>query len=393
MSPNPRTDKRHRLAVVEDDKERRDALVAALSEHAEVVTYGSLEDLRLAREPHIAAVAVLGPSQSGPAELKEVEELSRHLPLLGIILLVETLTTSVLQQALRSGVKDVLSASPDSGEIMAAVERVSETFALVPVAPASRPREADGHQSQVITVFSPKGGTGKSVIVTNLAILLARRTPGTVAIVDADLQFGDVSVMLKLAPKHTVIDAVAAIERLDRPLLESLLTTHGSGVKVLPAPVEPAFADQVGAGDMLQIIRGLRAFCDVVIIDTPASFNEIVLSVLDESDVILIVAGLDIPNIKNVKIGLQTLRMLNTPVSKIKLILNRANSKVKLDVGQVEKTLQLKADSLIPSDVAVPRSVNKGIPIVEDAPKSGVSRALESLADLFIAAPAGRRRR
>lgn len=393
MSPNPRTDKRHRLAVVEDDKERRDALVAALSEHAEVVTYGSLEDLRLASEPHIAAVAVLGPSQSGPAELKEVEELSRHLPLLGIILLVETLTTSVLQQALRSGVKDVLSASPDSGEIMEAVERVSETFSLVPVAPASRPPEADGHQSQVITVFSPKGGTGKSVIVTNLAILLARRTPGTVAIVDADLQFGDVSVMLKLAPKHTVIDAVAAIERLDRPLLESLLTTHGSGVKVLPAPVEPAFADQVGAGDMLQIIRGLRAFCDVVIIDTPASFNEIVLSVLDESDVILIVAGLDIPNIKNVKIGLQTLRMLNTPVSKIKLILNRANSKVKLDVGQVEKTLQLKADSLIPSDVAVPRSVNKGIPIVEDAPKSGVSQALESLADLFIAAPAGRRRR
>ncbi len=144
---------------------------------------------------------------------------------------------------------------------------------------------------------------------------------------------------------------------------------------------------------MLQIIRMLRTFCEIVIVDTPASFNEVVLSVLDESDDILIVAGLDIPNIKNVKIGLQTLRMLGTPVNKIKLVLNRANSKVKLDIGEVERTLQLKADSLVPSDVAVPQSINKGTPIVVDAPKSGVTKALEALADQFVPAPSGRRRR
>src|SRR3712207_1023538 len=144
---------------------------------------------------------------------------------------------------------------------------------------------------------------------------------------------------------------------------------------------------------MVQIIELLRTFCDHVIVDTPAYFNDVVLSLLEESDDILLVAGMDIPNIKNVKIGLQTLRLLNTPVSKLKLVLNRANSKVKLDVAEVERTLQIKADSLIPSDVAVPQSVNKGTPIVLDAPRSGVTKSIEQLAELFAMADDKRRRR
>ena len=383
---------RQHLVVVEDASELRDELVAALADNADVTTYGSLDDLRLALEAVLALVVLLGPSQAGSAELKEAEELNRSAHL-GMILLVDELSTSVLQSALRSGVKDVLAMPADPGQIMEAVNRISETFALVVSPPPAPHVEADGHVSRVITVFSPKGGTGKSMVATNLAVVLAKRTPGIVAIVDADLQFGDVAVMLKLSPAHTIVDAVGSIDRLDRTLLESLLTSHPTGVKVLAAPVEPAFADQVSSASMLQIVKCLRTFCDVVIVDTPPSFNEVVLGVLDESDDILIVAGMDIPNIKNVKIGLQTLRMLGTPVNKIKLVLNRANSKVKLDVAEVERTLQLKADSLVPSDVAVPQSINKGTPIIVDAPKSGVSKALEALADLFIPAPSSRRRR
>ncbi|MEO6627526.1 MAG: hypothetical protein ABIP03_03055, partial [Aquihabitans sp.] len=131
----------------------------------------------------------------------------------------------------------------------------------------------------------------------------------------------------------------------------------------------------------------LRTFCTHVVIDTPAYFNDVVLSLIEESDDVLLVAGMDIPNIKNVKIGLQTLRLLNTPMSKLHLILNRANSKVKLEVSEVERTLQVKAEALIPSDVVVPQSVNKGTPVVLDAPKSDVAKSLEKLADLF--APAG----
>ena len=167
--------------------------------------------------------------------------------------------------------------------------------------------------------------------------------------------------MMKLAPQHTIVDAVVRIDQLDPSLLESLLATHeASGLRVLPAPLEPAFADQIGASDMVKIVEVLRRFCSHVVIDTPAYFNDVVLGLVEVSDDVLLVAGMDIPNIKNVKIGLQTLRLLNTPMEKLRLILNRANSKVKLDIGGVERTLQVTAESLIPSDVVVPQSVNKG---------------------------------
>jgi pilus assembly protein CpaE len=120
------------------------------------------------------------------------------------------------------------------------------------------------------------------------------------------------------------------------------------------------------------------------VIDTPGHFNDVVLGLIEESDDVMLVTGMDIPNIKNVKIGMQTLRQLNTPMSKLHLVLNRANSKVKLDAGDVERTLQVKAESLIPSDIVVPQSVNKGTPVVLDAPRSGVAKAIEQLADLFV---------
>ncbi|MCB1027052.1 MAG: P-loop NTPase, partial [Microthrixaceae bacterium] len=245
-----------------------------------------------------------------------------------------------------------------------------------------------GGLGKVVTVFSTKGGAGKSMLATSLAVSLAQRSSGPVCLVDADLQFGDVAVMLKLTPRHTIVDAVAALDRIDPNFLEQLLMTHEpSGLRVLPAPLEPAFADQIGAAEMVQIVEMLRTFCSVVVVDTPAYFNDVVLGLVEISDEILLMAGMDIPNIKNVKIGLQTLRLLGTPLEKVRLVLNRANSKVKLDVGEVERTLQLTADSLIPSDIVVPQAVNKGVPVVMHAPRSGVSKAINALAELVAPQP------
>jgi pilus assembly protein CpaE len=178
---------------------------------------------------------------------------------------------------------------------------------------------------------------------------------------------------------------VASLDRLDTSLLQNLLTRHEpSGMYILAAPLEPQYADQISAQEMVQILELLQRFAAYVIIDTPAHFNDVVLAMIEQSDDVLLIAGMDIPNIKNVKIGLQTLRLLNTPTEKLHLVLNRANSKVKLDVGEVERTLQIRAEALIPSDVVVPQSVNKGTPLVLDAPKSGVARAIEALADAIV---------
>ncbi len=345
-------------------------------------------------------VVVLGPSCSDADVLSAVERTLAGRSDIGVVLVADELSTTILQLALRSGVKDVLTLQGDTLQIVEAIERVGNglrsSTGAAPVSnlPILTGGEDGPEMGRVTTVFSTKGGSGKSVIATNLAVVLAERSDGPVVLVDADLQFGDVAVMMKLAPTHTVVDAVSNIERLDASLLESLLATHEpSGLRVLPAPLEPAFADQIGAAEMVKIIEILRKFCVHVVIDTPAYFNDVVLGLVEVSDDVLLVAGMDIPNIKNVKIGLQTLRLLNTPMEKLRLILNRANSKVKLDIGGVERTLQISAEALVPSDVVVPQSVNKGVPFVISHPKSGVAKSIRALADTLLDTDAEARRR
>lgn len=380
------------VAVVDTDQATRARLGMQLGQGA--YPFGSIDELiqRLTGQP---VVVVLGPSFADPTALGAAESLLAARREVGAIMVTTELTTELLQRALRAGVKDVLQAPVETAELTAAVQRVASTLvATAPAAPVPVHGAADGELGRVITVFSTKGGAGKSVIASNLAVILAQRSARPVVLVDADLQFGDVAVMLKVPTQHTIVDAVSALDRLDVSLMQSLLVEHdASGLLVLPAPLEPAFADQIGASEMVRIVEILRQFCAFVVIDTPAYFNDVVLGLIEASDDVLLVAGMDIPNIKNVKIGLQTLHLLNTPMEKVKLILNRANSKVKLDVGEVERTLGVKAEALVPSDVVVPQAVNKAEPVALAAPKSGVTKSLEQLADLFLPAEARKKRR
>jgi len=376
------------VAVVDADQSVRNRLAMQLGEAA--TTFGSVGELssRLIGHP---VVAVLGPSCAYGSELSAVEELVRtHREVAGV-LLSEELSTALLQQAFRAGVRDVLGAPIDTAQLVAAVQRVAESLAAsTPTGPIAGTL-GDGELGRVMTVFSTKGGAGKSVLAVNLAVSLAQKSAKPVVLVDANLQFGDIAVMLKLAPQHTIVDAVSAIDKLDAQLLQSLLSVHeSSGVLVLPAPLEPQYADQISAEDVVRIIDILKSFAGHVIVDTHTYLGEVVLGLIENSDDVVLVAGMDIPNIKNVKIGLHALRLLNVPPEKLHLVLNRANSKVKLEVAEVEKTLGIKAESLVPSDVVVPQSVNKGTPVVLAAPKSGVSKAIDEFAGRFVPADARR---
>jgi pilus assembly protein CpaE len=377
---------------VDADQAARSRLAMQLGQGA--TPFPSIHELasRLTGQP---VVVVLGPSFASSPELTAAEQLLGARREVGAIMVASGLTTDLMREALRAGVKDVLEAPVESRELAEAVQRAASSLVVSAPTPAMPGYEdGDGELGRVVTVFSTKGGAGKSVIATNLAVVLAQRSEKPVVLVDADLQFGDIAVMLKLSPQHTVVDAVSALDRLDTPFLRSLLAEHPpSGLLVLPAPLEPAFADQIGAAEMTQIVEMLRQFCGYVVVDTPAYFNDVVLGLIEISDDVLLVAGMDIPNIKNVKIGLQTLRLLNTPMEKLKLVLNRANSKVKLDVGEVERTLGVQAEALIPSDVVVPQAVNKGEPVVLSDRKAPVSRSLEQLADLFQPESGKRKRR
>jgi pilus assembly protein CpaE len=380
------------ISVIEADAATRGRLQMQLGE--QVHGYSSVDEFDDVYGGG-AMVVILGPSCGAAPGLGGAESLINRRSELGAVLIANELTTELFQRALRTGVRDVLAAPVDTAQLHEAVRRVADSLGAISrsLVPAG-PDEDGGERGRVITVFSTKGGAGKSMVASNIAVLLAMRSERPVVLLDADLQFGDIAVMLKLAPQHTIIDAVNSIDRLDAGMLQNLLVTHqASGLKVLAAPFEPGYAEQVTSAHVRKIVEVMQSFCAFVVIDTPSYFNEVVLGLVEQCDDLLLVAGMDIPNIKNMKIGLQTMRLLDIEMSKVHLILNRANSKVKLDIGEVERTLGVKADTLVPSDVVVPQSVNKGAPVVLDSPKSGVAKSFEQLADSFIKVEDKKKRR
>ena len=389
----PVTGPHFHIAAVSLEPALRSRISLELGHRAQVRVLERPSELAATSFSSDPTVVVLGPSFADQRPLEDALAVVNAQPAMGAILVVNELTTQLLQRAMRAGVSDVVTIDSDPADLRAAIERAAEQLAarVAHVAP-SAPAEA-APKGRVTTIFSPKGGSGKTVVACNLAIILAQRSELPVVLIDADLQFGDVAVMLKLAHAHTIVDAVSAMHRLDEPLLRSLLATGPEGLLILSAPREPAFGDQVTAADMHAILELLRGFCAHIVVDTPAQFSEVALHLIEESDDLVLLGAMDVPSIKNMKIGLQTLKLLGTPSSKLRLVLNRANAKVGLDVNEIEKTLQLKAEALLPSEILVPQSVNKGIPAVIGAPRSGFAKALGALADVLVPEPEKRRRR
>jgi pilus assembly protein CpaE len=238
--------------------------------------------------------------------------------------------------------------------------------------------------------FSTKGGVGKSVVSTNLAVALALEHRNRVVLVDADLQFGDVGVLLGVPPVHTTLEAAGAIDSADTELMEGILETHeASSLRVLCAPIEPSAADSISPEAMVAIVRLLRRMFDYVVVDMPPHFDDVVLALLEEADDVLLVASMDIPSIKNLKVGIQTLDLLALAGSKLRLVLNRANARVNLDIADVERALGVSAEFRVPSDISVPQAVNRGVPVVVDRPRSAAAIALRSLAQSVAGGPVG----
>src|SRR6266508_2929906 len=269
----------------------------------------------------------------------------------------------MLRAALRFGVRDVLAASSDGETVRSSVSRAIELATslrgrLAAGPGGARPEAPGGRPGEIITVFSAKGGCGKTFLATNLAVALA--AGGTeVALVDLDLHFGDVAIVLQLFPTRTIQDA--ARERgLDARTLRSYLTPHHAGVWALAAPTEPPVADTVSASAVSTLLKLLRSSFAYVVVDTPAAVTDQVLAAFDESDAIALLATLDVPSIKNLKLTMQTMERLRYPPSRIRVIVNRADSRVGLRLPDVEKVLGTSVDLTIPSPRPLPAIVGVG---------------------------------
>ncbi|HEX2272376.1 MAG TPA: P-loop NTPase [Acidimicrobiales bacterium] len=382
-APNPSGDARFPVAVVEPTNRARGRIMRLLKDALDVDAFPSIEAVQQEIDLNTPWILVFGPSYGDDAGVKEVQRLAQAYPLARTVLIADDLSTELLQRALRAHIGDVLPAFADANELLEAIARVADSLGGTPVPSAGGKRDNLG---RLITVVSTKGGAGKSVVASNVGVLLAQETGGSAALVDADLQFGDIAIMLNVPPEHTIVDVMGVIRRLEPEMLRDLLLPHDpSGLLVLPAPVEPAFADQVGAADLVRIVNTLRVFCDYVVVDTAPQLNDVVLALLEESDDILLVCPPEVPSVKNARLALQTLRLLNIPLSKVRLVLNRSTTKGKVDPREVEKALQLKAEVEVPVDSAVPQAVNEGLPVVLAAPRSAAAKGYRKLAQLLVA--------
>jgi pilus assembly protein CpaE len=328
-----------------------------------------------------AHVVAFGPSADQAASLEAGRQLAVSSPRVASLLLAPKVEAELLRTAMRSGFRDVVEVGDSTyGAVAEAIaDAYSAAAQLRGASEAVNPADA-----RVITVFSTKGGVGKSVIASNLDVVLASELGKRVALLDLDLESGDDALMLGLEPSRTIFDAVQAFDRLDAQLLDGFMRRHTSGAKVLLAPTQPEQAESVTNARVGKVIDLAKELAEVVVIDTAGRLDETVLTAIDKSDLVLAVATMDLPSIKNTKVSLQKLRQLGYRNGMVSLVLNRADSKVFLDPSEVERAVGGKVLAKIPSDRLVPRSVNRGIPVALDQPKSPVAKSMINLAKLVV---------
>ncbi len=330
-------------------------------------------------EEHID-LAVMDTSYATESGVIDGGQLLQVDPDLPIVLVASTLDMSVLRIALRIGYKDVVDAPVDRLKMEAMLGLIEDQ------AQREILKETKTRIGRIITVMSPKGGAGKTMTTANVALQLAMwGDPSRVVVVDADLQFGDVCIAMQIDPVHTIVEASRELDELDEELLESLLSTHASGLRVLAAPLEPSLADEVSTQAVVRVLGLLKRMFDYIIVDTAPFLDEPVLSILERSDDVLLVVDMDLPSVKNAKLALDTLKLIKYPIeTRMKLVLNRVNSKARLDIGELERSLELEVQAAISSDKLVPRAVNEGEPAVSLYPRSRVAKDLRGVAMLVV---------
>jgi pilus assembly protein CpaE len=303
---------------------------------------------------------------------------SQALNLVKIILLTSEVSTELLKRALKLNIHDVLEFPFGKKDFKESIERAEEVFEA-----ESENVSRVTHFSKKIMFFSTKGGSGNTFIAINFALALRKRTQKEVILFDANYQLGDIALMMGLYPRNTIFDLMT-VNKYDPETLNIFLTTHNSGVKVLPSPTDPSQSETIGSEVSIKVLEELSKVGDYIVIDAPFGFSDIALSFLENIDHLFIVSTKDLPSIKNLKICLQVLDKLKFNKEKLTVILNRADSKVDIEIDEIERTINRKIESRIPSDRIVPVSINKGSPAFISFPKSVVSKNIYKLTDILL---------
>lgn len=371
-----------KVLIADDIAATRESICKLIEFHPEVSAValaGTAEEAittAKAVQPDIILMDINMPGMDGIAA---TEILATEVPNTAIIIMSVQGEQEYLRRAMIAGAKNYLIKPFTGDELLRAIKEVYASEQKRKNVLNSENREPE--LGKVITVFSTKGGIGKTTIAANLAVALASQTGEKVGVIDADLQFGDMALFLNLLPQATIADLIKDIDNLDEALLDGYLTSFNANVRVLPAPFRPEQAETISGQHLTTILNAMRGMFQYIVIDTAPVFNDIMLSVLDASDQVLVISSVDLPTIKNVKLCLEIMESINYSPEKIKLVLNRANSEGGIEIREVEESLHYPFAAMLPSEgkIVVP-AVNKGIPFVISHPEAEVSQSLFDLA-------------
>ncbi|MFN2581868.1 MAG: response regulator [Candidatus Dormibacteria bacterium] len=385
-----------RLLIVDDIASTRENLQKLLSFEEDIEVVGMAGDGRDGLEqahklqPDIVLTDVNMPVMDG---IQLTEKLATELPQSPTIIMSVQGERDYLRRAMQAGAREYLIKPFSHDELVAAIRRVHQLEQKKGVMAARTP--SDGQQGSqrvtpgdVIVVFSGKGGVGRTLLATNLAVALATETKASVALVDLDLQFGDVGVMLNLDHSRSITDVVDAGEGLDGDVLKEILATGPAGIRVLLAPISPELADLVTAEHVRSAMTELRKSFDYVVVDAPSHLAEYDLEVIEAAQRIIAVTTLTIPAIKDTKLGLKVLDSLNIESANISLIINRIDGHSDFNRDSIQQNLGHPVAAQLPHEPrVVGDSVTRGAPFVMLHPDSDISRAVREIVGLISPEP------
>ena len=384
-----------RVLIVDDIPETRDHLTKLLGFESDIEVVGSAasggEALTMAEklQPDVVLMDINMPDMDGIAT---TEKLSAQVPAAAVVMMSVQGEADYLRRSMLAGAREFLVKPFSSDELTASIRQVYtrerdklSRMTAMPVAASSNgssPAPDDRSDGQVVAIFSPKGGVGRTTVAVNVAVAAATDLGKSVVLVDGSFQFGDVGVLLNLNPKNkSIADLVPELEAGEPESIDTFVINHSAGIRVLLAPPSPEMAELITPSGVKRVLDTLRRTHDLVIVDCTSWFNETTIAILDSADVILTMLSLEITSIKNMRLFLEVADQLGYEHDKIKLVLNRADSSLGIRVSDVESSIGRKVDHTIVSDGrSVVYALNRGVPFFLSNREAQVSQDILRLA-------------
>jgi pilus assembly protein CpaE len=385
-----------RVVIVDDVSETRENVRKLLQFETDVDVVGlartGKEAIQISQElnPDVVLMDINMPDMDGIAA---TEAIRSHQPAVQVVILSVQNDQNYMRRAMLAGARDFLTKPPMGDELISAIRRAggmaqverSKTVNVQPLPNAGNLGMLPGYnvpQGKIVTVYSPKGGTGCTTIAVNLALTLNNEDT-RVALVDGNLQFGDVAVFVNEQGKNTIIDLAPRAEELDPEIVEEVMLKHASsGLHILAAPSRPEYAEKVSSGQFTRVLEYLKQIYAYVVVDTASLLTDVTLSAIDISDLIVLVSTQDIPSIKNSRLFLDLSQTLGIDRERILFAMNRYDKRINITPERVAENLKQEVASVIPLDEAtVMKAVNRGVPFVLESKNQPASRGILSLAE------------